>query len=252
MTPIMPTSVSTLTRMPSSAELMKSWIDFDVARDPRDQVAGARLVVFGERQPLDVVVERPAQVVPHPLADAGGQVLLEVGADGADDRDAPPRRPRRSSAMAYGPSPKSPVTTPPSQPGSGFDCRMLSTTILMGHGSRRSVSVSPSTATSASVSAFQCGRTRSMILVVRVDGESRRGVSGSGMSVSECTQRAGVQLCTMRQPLYTFPHDSHDRGASDARHSLVPRRLLEFRAAGVPGADGRRMSSRRSAARRSR
>ena len=62
--------------------------DFDVARDPRDQVAGPRLVVFGERQPLDVVVEGPAQVVPHPLAHAGRQVLLEVRADGADNRDA--------------------------------------------------------------------------------------------------------------------------------------------------------------------
>ena len=87
MTPIMPTSVITLTSMPSSAELMKSWTGFDVAGDPRDQVAGPRLVVFGERQPLNVVVERPAQVVSHPLTDARGQVFLEVGADGADNRN---------------------------------------------------------------------------------------------------------------------------------------------------------------------
>ena len=60
---------------------------FDVAGDPRDQVAGPRLVVFGERQPLNVVVQRPAQVVRHPLADAGRQVFLEVGADGADNRN---------------------------------------------------------------------------------------------------------------------------------------------------------------------
>ena len=44
-------------------------------------------VVFGQRQPLNVVVQRPAQVVPHPLADARRQVFLEVGADGADDRN---------------------------------------------------------------------------------------------------------------------------------------------------------------------
>ena len=44
-------------------------------------------VVFGERQPLNVVVQRPPQVVSHPLADARGQVFLEVGADRADDRN---------------------------------------------------------------------------------------------------------------------------------------------------------------------
>ena len=60
---------------------------FDVAGDPRDQVAGPRLIVFGQRQPLNVVVQGPAQVVPHPLADARRQVFLEVGADGADNRN---------------------------------------------------------------------------------------------------------------------------------------------------------------------
>ena len=47
---------------------------FDVAGDPCDQVAAARLVVFGEGEPLNVVVQRPPQVVPHPLAHAGGEI----------------------------------------------------------------------------------------------------------------------------------------------------------------------------------
>ena len=53
----------------------------------RDQIAGARFAVLGEREPLDVVVEQPSQVVRHPLADARGQILLGVRADGADDGD---------------------------------------------------------------------------------------------------------------------------------------------------------------------
>ena len=48
----------------------------DVARDPADEVAGALLVVFGERQAMNVVIERPPQVVHHPLADAGGEVVF--------------------------------------------------------------------------------------------------------------------------------------------------------------------------------
>ena len=83
----MPTSVSTLTTMPSSAELMKSWMASMSSVTRVMQVAGARFVVLGERQPLNVVVERAPQVVPHPLADARRQILFRVGADGADDRD---------------------------------------------------------------------------------------------------------------------------------------------------------------------
>src|SRR6202035_4560849 len=55
-------------------------------------------------------------------------------------------------------------TIPPSQGGSFFDCRRLSTTILKGQGSMTSVNVSASTATSAIVRAFQCGRRRCPIL----------------------------------------------------------------------------------------
>src|SRR5438132_4781559 len=61
-------------------------------------------------------------------------------------------------SVAYLSPPRNPDTTPPIQPGSFFDCTMLSMTILMGHGWRMSAIVSPNTATSASVSAFQCGR----------------------------------------------------------------------------------------------
>src|ERR1700745_4214322 len=56
--------------------------------------------------------------------------------------------------------PKAPETKPPNQPGSFFDCRMLSMTILIGQGSRTSLKVSPSTATKARASCFQYGRMR--------------------------------------------------------------------------------------------
>ena len=62
------------------------------------------------------------------------------------------------------------------QPGNFFDCRMLSITILIGHGSRTSLKVSPSTATNARVSAFQCGRMRRAML--NFPGWFERGAFG--------------------------------------------------------------------------
>ena len=116
-------------------------------------------------------------------------------------------------STAYGPWPKIPVTDAAQEPGSGFDCRMLSTTILMGHGSRMSVSVSPSTATSASVSAFQCGRTRSMILASRRDHGRDAGAApqpvAPGSVVEGRRARWGVARC--RGWLAESSHVKHAR-----------------------------------------
>src|SRR5881396_672576 len=60
--------------------------------------------------------------------------------------------------MAIGWEPDKEATASSSHPGSFFDCRTLSTTTLIGHGSRTSASVSPSTATKASVRARQWRR----------------------------------------------------------------------------------------------
>ena len=46
-----------------------------------------RLAVFGEREPLDLLIQLLPQVVPDPLADTRREVLLPVRADGADDGD---------------------------------------------------------------------------------------------------------------------------------------------------------------------
>src|SRR4051812_6515327 len=48
---------------------------------------------------------------------------------------------------------------------------MLSTTIAIGQGSRISATVSPSTAMSATVSAFQCGRRRRLSRILAFAGE---------------------------------------------------------------------------------
>ena len=66
----------------------------DVAGDPADQIAGSLLVVFGERQAMDVVIERLPQVVHDPLPDVGGEIGVQVGAERAGNgdrrhRDAP-------------------------------------------------------------------------------------------------------------------------------------------------------------------
>ena len=46
------------------------------------------LVVVGQREALDVRVQCLAQIVHHPLADAGGEIFFGVGANGADGRDS--------------------------------------------------------------------------------------------------------------------------------------------------------------------
>ena len=107
----MPTSVSAFTSMPSSAEVMKSLNRFDIAGDPADQVSGSLFVVFGQRQVMDVLIERAPQVVHHPLADAGGKIFFRVGADRADNGDHRHRQHREvqdrelvlSGDMAYDP-----------------------------------------------------------------------------------------------------------------------------------------------------
>ncbi len=87
MTPTMPTSVRHVdhrAQQPGSDEALNG---VDVAGDAADQVAGLFVVVVGERQPLDVGIERAPQVVHHPLADAGGQIFLGVRTDRSDDGD---------------------------------------------------------------------------------------------------------------------------------------------------------------------
>ena len=75
-TTIMPTSVTTSTRIPSSPETMKRLDGVDVDGDAADEVAGRLLIVVGEREPLHVGVDEAAQIVRHPLADVGGEVFL--------------------------------------------------------------------------------------------------------------------------------------------------------------------------------
>ena len=72
----------------------------DVVRDPALHVAGARAGEEGEREPLQVLVDRRAQVVHHRLADAVREQRL-VDADRAgDDRDQRSSRRRGPSAGA--------------------------------------------------------------------------------------------------------------------------------------------------------
>ncbi len=52
----------------------------DVAGYAADQVAGLLVIVIGEREPLHVRVQGAPQVVHHPLAGAGGEIFLGVGA----------------------------------------------------------------------------------------------------------------------------------------------------------------------------
>ena len=66
----------------------------DVARHPHHEVARARLVMFGERQPLNVLVDAAAQIVSHPLGDTRRQVFLEVAAERIQQRDERDRRDR--------------------------------------------------------------------------------------------------------------------------------------------------------------
>ena len=78
----MPTSVSALVSMPSSAEVTKSWIVSMslVTRLMRSPVRCR--VVLGQRQAMNVVIEHAPQVVHDPLADVGGEIVLQIGARG--------------------------------------------------------------------------------------------------------------------------------------------------------------------------
>ena len=88
----MPTSVRLLTNAPSKPEAMKLWMASIslVTRLIRSPVC--LLIMVGERQPLNVGVERSAQVVHYPLTHAGGQVLLGVGAARIDSGDRQSRK----------------------------------------------------------------------------------------------------------------------------------------------------------------
>ena len=48
--------------------------------DAADEVAGSLLVVLGKRQAMDVVIERPPEIVHEPLPDVGGEIRVQVGA----------------------------------------------------------------------------------------------------------------------------------------------------------------------------
>ena len=65
-TPIIPTSVSSVDEDAQQRGVDEVLNGFDVAGHARDQVAGPRLVVVGEREPLNVVVERAPQIVRQP------------------------------------------------------------------------------------------------------------------------------------------------------------------------------------------
>ena len=135
---------------------------FNIAGDPADQIAGSLFVVFRQGQVMDMLVERPPQVVHHPLADAGGQIFFRVGADRSHDRDHRHRQHREIQHRKFV-VPANWLTIPASQCGKGFDCSRLSTMIFSGQGSSRSVTVSPITASRAKLKAFQCGRKSSSI-----------------------------------------------------------------------------------------
>ena len=66
---------------------MKALDGIDIAGDAADQIAGAFLIVIGEREPLDVRVQRSAQIMHDPLADAGGNVFFAVGTERVEDGD---------------------------------------------------------------------------------------------------------------------------------------------------------------------
>src|SRR5262245_64056321 len=86
------------------------------------------------------------------------------------------RRPTAKFRVAYLLPANSVVTTGSSQSGSRFDCTTLSMTTLIGHGWRTSATVSPTTATSARVSAFQCGRSRRRMRTARLGERARRNL----------------------------------------------------------------------------
>ena len=73
--------------MPEQGGVDKVLHRVDVLRHARDQIAGPRLSVFGERQPLNAVIEQKTEIVRDPLAHTGREVLFDVGANGTDDRD---------------------------------------------------------------------------------------------------------------------------------------------------------------------
>jgi hypothetical protein len=59
---MMPTSVNTFVTMPSSARVMKSWMLSMSFVDPPDQIACLPIVVLGEREAVDVVIERAPEI----------------------------------------------------------------------------------------------------------------------------------------------------------------------------------------------
>src|SRR5579864_1875968 len=124
-------------------------------------------------------------------------------------------------STACGFAPKILNTRRPRSPGRLFDCRTLSTMTLRGNGAEISVSVSPSTATDARVSARQCGRSKSTIVsplsrgrsirwmwlpvtVCRIararpdDGQQKRtvveGLEVMGFALIECDQTPGPKV----------------------------------------------------------
>ena len=72
----------------------------DVVRDPALHLAGARLREEREREPLQVPVDRGAQVVHHALADLRRDVRLHDAERAGDERDQRSSRRRAASAAA--------------------------------------------------------------------------------------------------------------------------------------------------------
>ena len=59
----------------------------NVAGDPANQIAGPFFIVFGERKLVNMLIQRPPQVVHDPLPNAGSQVRLQIGAERSHYRD---------------------------------------------------------------------------------------------------------------------------------------------------------------------
>ena len=160
----------------------------DVLRDARDQIACPRFSMLRERQPLNAVIEQQAEIVRHPLADAGRQVFFDVRANGADDRDEHHRgegelQHRRRVVAEHAEDRRV------EQSRQTFPLQNVVDDIVIGQGSSTSPSVSPTTATSASASAFQCGR--------RMRPSRNRGAP-TGDFIRDTSWCAPVSLLTFR------------------------------------------------------
>ncbi len=74
----------------------------EIEQPERDEVAGVDLVVEGKAQPLDLLVERQAQLVAGLMADGLAVVVLDHGEEAAQDADDQQRQRRRPQRVLGG------------------------------------------------------------------------------------------------------------------------------------------------------